>query len=312
MRFLYIWGINNKYYYQFEMEERQPNKVSPTRVLIMGNGFDLSIGRRTKYEDFYNSKYCPKEDSAPLITFLNGKWEEEELKNVRWLDLENALQEYAKNQTKSNSQDLGKDKDAFFKIRDGLTKYLLKNGIIAGKDKNNCAINILKMYLNDENSSIYSFNFTRVGNLIDNKRLKILLRDEKIKYIHGSPLVYYPDEDEHIIIGVKDGEYGDYNFMKKTFDENYRSTMLYVDMLHSDEIVIFGHSLGDCDSQYFESFFKGIVNEPASERYRRKNIFIYTYDNDSMMQIKSNLDKLTDYHLSWLYSKCNLEIRTTK
>ena len=66
-------------------------------VLILGNGFDLAVGRRTTYKDFYNSKYCPKDYPAPLIKFLNGRWNEKDLKNVRWLDMENALQEYAQN-----------------------------------------------------------------------------------------------------------------------------------------------------------------------------------------------------------------------
>ena len=36
------------------------------RVLIIGNGFDLDLGRKTTYKDFYNSEYCPKKYPAPL------------------------------------------------------------------------------------------------------------------------------------------------------------------------------------------------------------------------------------------------------
>ena len=44
------------------------------KVLILGNGFDLDLGRKTLYKDFYESDYCPKDYPAPLIHHLNKKW----------------------------------------------------------------------------------------------------------------------------------------------------------------------------------------------------------------------------------------------
>lgn len=63
------------------------------RVLILGNGFDLDLGRKTTYKDFYNSEYCPKEYPTPLIKYLNEVWGEN-LDSVKWYDLENALSGY--------------------------------------------------------------------------------------------------------------------------------------------------------------------------------------------------------------------------
>ena len=65
-------------------------------VLIIGNGFDLALKRKTQYSNFYNSKYCPKWYPAPLIAYLNNWTEKKESTSIRWMDLENAIQDYAK------------------------------------------------------------------------------------------------------------------------------------------------------------------------------------------------------------------------
>ena len=68
---------------------RTPRQI----VLVLGNGFDLDLGLRTSYKDFWGSKYCPKDYPAPLIKHLNEKWPDS-LDKVKWYDLENELLEY--------------------------------------------------------------------------------------------------------------------------------------------------------------------------------------------------------------------------
>ena len=58
------------------------------RVLIIGNGFDLCLGRKTSYKDFSQSEFCPKDYPSPLIKHLNDKWNDN-LDAVKWYDLEN-------------------------------------------------------------------------------------------------------------------------------------------------------------------------------------------------------------------------------
>ena len=61
-----------------------PRKI----VLILGNGFDLNLGLKTSYKDFWESKFCPKDYPAPLIRHLNQCWPGG-IDGVRWYDLEN-------------------------------------------------------------------------------------------------------------------------------------------------------------------------------------------------------------------------------
>lgn len=70
----------------------EPRKI----VLILGNGFDLDLGRETSYKDFWKSEFCPTNYPAPLIHHLNQRWENN-LDAVKWYDLENELLAYYKN-----------------------------------------------------------------------------------------------------------------------------------------------------------------------------------------------------------------------
>ncbi len=67
----------------------EPRKI----VLILGNGFDLDLGLKTSYKDFWESMYCPKDYPAPLIQHLNEKWSKG-LEGVKWYDMENELFAY--------------------------------------------------------------------------------------------------------------------------------------------------------------------------------------------------------------------------
>ncbi|MBP5517465.1 MAG: hypothetical protein J6X91_02220 [Bacteroidales bacterium] len=43
-------------------------------VLVIGNGFDLDLGLKTSYKDFWESEFCPKDYPSPLIRHLNSQW----------------------------------------------------------------------------------------------------------------------------------------------------------------------------------------------------------------------------------------------
>ena len=63
------------------------------KILVLGNGFDLDLGRATSYKSFYESEFCPKDYPAPIIKHLNEKWTDN-LESVKWFDLENEILRY--------------------------------------------------------------------------------------------------------------------------------------------------------------------------------------------------------------------------
>lgn len=67
-------------------------KPNSDRLLIIGNGFDLSLGLETKYSDFARSDKWPNQISNEYyFAYLNNK------KNTEyWFDLEQVLGAYEK------------------------------------------------------------------------------------------------------------------------------------------------------------------------------------------------------------------------
>lgn len=329
------------------------------KVLILGNGFDLDLGRKTSYKDFYNSEYCPKDYPAPIIKHLNEKWVDN-LDAVKWYDLENEiLNYYEKIKAEDNNYDLYNvserkilvqikqipthttlpiiqdnltiinrlladnilnlssnnhilvHSDAFLSPvkRDAKALQLIKTGLIqyvtqvqSGSIKeDSIAAAVARAFVYDKIASqyhtIYTFNYMKLTNNIDANWPKRF--DAITKYIHGSV------ENNNIIIGTKDYKISqEYDFIQKSFDSNYSPPAMVSDLLSANDITVFGHSLGVNDSQYFKPFFKQQSSVGAS----RKNITIFTKDEESELQIKRSLQEMTEYKLSALFSMNDLQI----
>ena len=100
-------------------------------VLILGNGFDLDLGLKTSYRDYYNSKYWPFNNPyTKMGDYLNG----ERLLN-EWMDLEEKLGDYACNATNITWVSKRNDKEDYSQLITGLESYLSKaeNGAIKTK-----------------------------------------------------------------------------------------------------------------------------------------------------------------------------------
>lgn len=331
------------------------------KILIIGNGFDLNLGRPTRYKDFYESSFCPKDYPAPLIEHLNKKWETTS-ESVRWYDLENELSNYYFKLKEESSDTYGnyseietkilttiqrqtsvsiyddilknnapvvvslikqrilkkefsyiqltnpdviynactRDKIAFGLIKQRLIEYfkeLEKQDIL----ENSIAAKVAKEFLHPRNRNyiIYSFNYTPIKT--SNATNKI--SNSKILYVHGNCQM------NNIILGTKDDKFDtNYDFLQKSFDTNFNPPTLVYDLNEANDITIFGHSLGQNDSQYLKSFFQKQSSLTPSQK---KNITIFTKDENSEIEIKRSLQQMTNFNLSTLYSMNNLEIIKT-
>ena len=334
-----------------ENQEHEPRRI----VLILGNGFDLDLGLKTSYKDFWESVFCPKDYPAPLIRHLNKRWEGD-LNAVRWYDLENELSAYAIYGDKtdvisdaerdylnkntdceltnaynylgvpaifSSLQEKGiieirglakravvpyreelmhsvvwRDREALKLIKERLCNYLSFISRKAAINSNSIALNVLFIgnYAREVGValSIYTFNFTRLAEGYGND----------VHYVHGNC------KNGRIIIGTRDSSELDknYDFLQKSFDPHFNPPALVSALSIASDVIIFGHSIGENDSQYFKAFFKQQVDSVYN---RNKSITIFTRDDDSEMDIKRSLQKMTDYKLSTLYSQNNVEIIKT-
>lgn len=338
------------------MEE--PKKI----VLILGNGFDLDLGLKTSYKDFWESEFCPKDYPAPIIAHLNEKWADD-LNKVKWYDLENELFVYYRdivskghridviNQDEAKflkivkpelwhygtysdfvkqaqslldkgyiSFDKGplkmmriqhhkdmlespewRDRQAFHLIKEGLCSYLKS---LSGQPFNNQSVALsvlLSAYYSREAGdylNIYTFNYTSV---IEDNGPGF---HNEVRFIHGNC------NNGNIIIGTRDdAEYSkDYDFLQKSFDPNYNPPALVADLIEADEVIIFGHSIGENDRQYFKAFFK---QQTDQSHFHQKEITVFTLDDCSEVEIKRSLQKMTDSNLSTLFGLNHVEIIKT-
>ena len=333
---------------------KEPRRI----VLILGNGFDLDLGLKTSYKDFWESAFCPKDYPAPLIRHLNQRWNDN-LKAVRWYDLENELHVYATTEGKTDVVDekqrsyirnhsdyeltrastytgvddmfislfqIGiiqiagilrsarvpyrddllesaswRDRKAVGLIKEGLCNYL--TSLSEQSTVNNSVALSVLLAANCARESgdflnIYTFNYTPLPVDYGNGFQDI------VHYVHGNC------EKGRIIIGTRDdGEIDEcYDFLQKSFDSNFSPPSLVTNLLEADEIIIFGHSIGENDRQYFKAFFK---QQTDYSHPKLKSITFFTRDAASEIQIKRALQRMTDSNLSTLYGLNRIRIIKT-
>ena len=237
----------------------------PNRLLILGNGFDLSLGRETRYSDFAKSRFWPENLKSELFSYL-----EEKANLESWFDLESELGRYIQSVRKESSAYVTtrpgrakQDRADFNEIVESLIAYL-KN--VERKDVNSDSIaaKVFRLACWDSAfSKIYFFNYTDLDKLSEKLKLAGV---PIVEYVHGCLI------DDSAILGINDTEDtlgGLYDFMRKSFNPHYSSHPVSYDLKTADEVVFFGHSLGDNDYHYFQSFFKHQCEENLSPEERR-------------------------------------------
>lgn len=278
----------------------------PRRLLILGNGFDLGLGRDTRYSDFVNSRFWPENLKSELFSYL-----EEKANLERWFDLESELARYIQTVRKESSAYVTtrpgrakQDRADFKEIVEALIAYL-KN--VERKDVNcdSIAAKVFSLACWDSAfSKIYSFNYTDLEKLSEKLNLAGV---PIVEYVHGCLA------DDSAILGINDTEDtlgGLYDFMRKSFNPHYSSHPVSYDLKTADEVVFFGHSLGDNDYHYFQSFFRHQCEENLAPEEKR-TITIFTKDENGRMAIMRTLHKMNDGKTSLLFQNNILNIFCT-
>lgn len=290
----------------------EDNPLFPETTIFIGNGFDLSLGLKSRYTDFFNHVNDKgKKDFWPV----HSSYSEDEHLYIRlnggphsfngfnptmetsWFDLEDELKQHAKRTYPQGieyaykyDQSLINDQKYFEEIRHGLMLYLkyeeeqwrTQRHMFASKSP---AYQLMyavcvraKAYPN-----IITFNYTNILSLLDkcegNFHEKIHIRADKIQFVHGSLL------DEHIILGINEDKDvpKEYDFLFKSWDEHYSSHRVIDTLRNSQIIFFFGLSFGSIDSVYFLDFFNSVIK--GSFDNHKKHIVICTYNEKSMRDI---------------------------
>ncbi len=291
-------------------------------VFIIGNGFDLDLELPTKYSDFAKSTFWPQAShvvtsyvrtnssvirlgtsTSPILLehYLNRK------KNLNtWFDLENELLLYSqadnKNYGKESDSFIAKNIEYFTQLQNSLCDYIISvEDKVTRKDS--VAGRVLKSVIdNDYFEQIYSFNYTSLNKIA---RSLGIYHDIKYTHMHGKV------DDRSIILGVDDSKLRPgYELFHKSSSHYYRSHDIYNALTNAGEIVIFGLSFGNIDYSYFDRFFKSLSDGDSINEENKKNITIFTKDDNSRLSIIGKLREM-NISIQRLYAQSHFQIICT-
>ena len=278
------------------------------KILIIGNGFDIDLGLRTRYSDFAKSNIWEKlmrntyGFDQDLLAALREAKEKE-----AWFDIEKTMNEYVRAiRPESLTADLvDKDKKNFIEVTKALDKYLKDEQKSRTLESNHYAAQVLRLIADVGGFEYYTFNYTSLGDIATSCGIKI--DTSRITHVHGSL------ENDSIILGVLTDPanqlHEQYSFMYKDNSRFYMSNNMYEDFDKADDIIFFGHSINGMDFPYFKDFF--IKQSGMGGEYKSKHITIFTYDDDSNQQIRNSI-RNAQVDLTQLFRRNNISIIQTK
>lgn len=244
------------------------SQLTMKTLVILGNGFDLDLSWKTSYSNFFNSYWgsCTKQ----WIPDLQDK--------NNWYDLEGYLRQRATVLTMEGIDKLWYD---WLKCKSNIWEYFRRgkeNGIFE-TNTNSCAFSLLSKL---SNTVVYSFNYTEPNYYIDG------LPKIVINHIHGA--LWDGLTGSEIRLGIDSSV--ECNFknaakmkpLLKSVDNKWTYNFLK-SMKEASSIIVFGHSFGVTDSDYF----KPILDRMVTNNYKGKTMYIVTNNNDSMNEIKNNM-----------------------
>ncbi len=248
-------------------------------LIIIGNGFDLSLGLKTSYRDFVQSEIFK---SLPRASNLFVPYLAPASEDSNWIDIENEL--------KKISQSYTSPENDYYELCSKLKEYMASITYDT-LNRNSHAFNFISTLMGTD-FLILDFNYTNTTKLLlkevgftDDHISKTLIK------VHGSI------EEGDIIFGVEDKAeiVPSHVFFKKSFNKTFKGINLFNEADKIETIKIFGHSLGDTDFMYFHKLFETISDE--SYQGLSKKIYLYYHGQESYKNLHIQLEKLTNCNL---------------
>ena len=266
-------------------------------TLILGNGFDLGLGWKTRYVDFYNSKYFPRvgdECSSNLERFIYNEGQD-----PNWGGVEKSLEKYAI--LPESCHTFEEDKRFYDELVRRFKLFMADaiNAFSEGKpgysipEKGTCNFYFINECIGYDRAvdDIVSFNYTSfedIARCIVNDRLDDLMRVEEAMAKINFSYVHYSNHDK-LVLGISnDVVLSDnrYDFLKKSHISMPPS--FYGALSKADRIIIWGLSLSKCDRPYFRDFFGRIAASKGDPR----TIYIVSKNESSCDDCLFNIESM--------------------
>lgn len=130
---------------------------------------------------------------------------------------------------------------------------------------------------------IYNFNYTnsvfRIAEILNINNI-----ESKHSYVHGSI------EKSDIIVGVQDNAriHPNHIFFKKSYNINFGESNIGKSLDYYNDLILFGHSLGETDSSYFANYISSLAIDIGYPELK-----FYYYGEIGYDEMMKTLDKYT-------------------
>lgn len=261
-------------------------------LIILGNGFDLDLGWKTSYSDFYQAK------KAKFAEYNGMKYIQDMVQGEHWHDLEGYIRKSLKEMPQNRTEEM----NLFWRLcRDRMFEYFKFNKTdIFNTNKASCAYKFLLEIT--KKSTIITFNYT---NPFD--QIGIPIKATEFIHIHGD--IENTINSTELKLGVDSYVIEENSIANgkltlpiiKSNGNKYIDKLLQFLKAHKN-IVFYGHSLGQTDADYFKSYFRHVISGDIFGQ----NIYLVTKDAKDLQQIKNNLKKYDIEYDDIALSKCSV------
>ena len=270
-------------------------------TFIIGNGFDLGLGMKTKYTDVYDG-YIYSPSKSQVISDFKTELQSHNSDNYKnWSDFEMAMAEYARRLT---SED-----ELIECVRD--FKGFMVNHL---KQENNRMLELIndKGYLNnlvkefERSLDLFYIGLTRndinsIKNLLNNANIErqyvsfnytstfeafLILRFKSQKILENTPIHIHGDLNNDVVLGIDNIEQLKYTpylltrkgkraFVKTIFNEQYDKTRVETAekiISQSNIICVYGFSMGESDKTWTDLLANWLIENPEH------HLVVYQYD----------------------------------
>ena len=263
-------------------------------IYVIGNGFDIDLGWRTSYKDFYDSKlngwrvhFLSGEDCLPVYLLDHA--------GENWYDLERTIYDYCLLKSKGDLDEdlMSRDYRDYESIKGQLERFVKERSSEPVNEKSK-AYKVLKSYIEERSRfhlsydmapELISFNYTPLDKVAKQINPKV---DLQYIPIHGTI------EKNNCIFGFHDDNQikGLYRDIQKSMDDNYDPGRIMPLLMDAKSITFFGLSMGYIDAVYFKDVLKA-ASQPGDFHTRKTmDIEFITKDKESKKDIKKNLQDI--------------------
>lgn len=288
-------------------------------TFIIGNGFDLSLGMKTKYTDVY-ADYIKSPSSSDIIANFKKELKSKEANNYeKWSDFEMGMAEYAKTLP---------SEEVFVKCVRDFKGYMVQHL----QEENNRAIEWIRANVNNQammselSRSLEQFYDGLIPN--DVNKMKAMMRKSNIvrdyitfnyttsldeflvasvrhnKFLESTPIHIHGKLGSDIVLGVDDSEQlsgisysltkkGERAFVKTIFNEQF--DMARVEsakkVIHDSSIIcIYGFAMGESDNTWVWTLSDWLEKDDSHHLvvYQYDTPKCNTYNYDEIMEIEED------------------------